>query len=389
MPREVYTVALCRLVSDMGDEMAMIALLFRVKDLGPLAVSGLFACGAVSRVVMSPLAGAIVDKFATRPLVRRVSLLQGALCAVLALVHGWLVYPFVVLLSVGATVVKPAWQAYLPTLVTESDLPRLYATLQTYVSLAMVAGSGLGGLVVGLFGVPTSLLIDAGTFMFVGGMTLSLRVERTPKGAVRGASGLWTGFTAIFGSRVLFAMFVLLTMFNMCAGAVEVMGVFLVTEILNGGPKSFGAVSLAFGASMFVVGRILSVRTLRWDKTSLVVASAMVAAAGIVMFGLAPSVWVAGAAMVVNGIGLAGLNIYAMPIMVEHSKDEERGRIFAASSALTTMGFVVSLMINGLAGSTFSARSVIVAAGVVCLMVTAWNGTRVRRAVVARSVPAN
>lgn len=372
----------------MGDEMAFIALLFRVKDLGSFAVSALFACGSISRVVMAPLAGSIVDRFSTRALVRLISVSQAAVTLSLVLVRGWAMYPFVILLSVGATIVKPAWQAYLPTTVEEGTLPRVYATMQTYASLAMLAGSGLGGVVVGLFGVGASLAIDAGTFLFVAAMTLLMRHERTPVRAKGERMQMMAGFRAIFSSRILFSMFLLLTMFNMCAGAVEVMGVYLVTEVLGGGATSFGMVSLMFGASMFVTGRVMSRRNLPWDNATAVFGAALIAAAGIVMFGLSPTVWFAGLAFVVNGVGLAGLNIYAMPVMVRHSKDEERGRIFAASSALTTLGFMVSLAVNGWAGSVFSPRAVIVTAGVVCVLVTVMNGVRVLRSVSEQPVPA-
>lgn len=361
--------------------MTLIALLFRVKDMGPIAVSALYGSFTVARVLMSPYSGTLVDRYRTRPLVRAVSFAQAGLCAYLAFADGWLVYALLLPLSVGGTIIRPAWQAYLPTLVEQVELPRVYATMQTYSSLAMVAGAGLGGVVVGALGTTASLLVDAATFVFVGLTTLALTREREPATSADGRMDVFRGFKAIFGTPVLFSMFLLLTLFNMCAGSVEVLGVYLVTDVLGGGPASYGVVSLMFGASMFVVGRILSGRTLRWDNTVLVIWSALIAAAGIVLFGLAPAVWFAALAFMVNGVGLAGLNIYALPVMIAHSKDEERGRIFAASSALTGAGFVASLGVFGAVGEVLSARTVIVGSGILCIALTVWNGSRVLRAV--------
>ena len=60
-PRDVRAIAIARLISEMGDEIALIALLFRVKSSGAAAISAIFALYALSRIVLSPFTGTIVD----------------------------------------------------------------------------------------------------------------------------------------------------------------------------------------------------------------------------------------------------------------------------------------------------------------------------------------
>jgi len=132
LSRDVYRVATARLISEIGDQVALIALLFRVKDLGPWAVSGVFAAGAATRMVAAPWSGLVVDRFRARPLIRLVSILQALVCCALAVASGPVIYLLVILLSIGTTIVLPAWQALIPKMVDPNDLPRAYSTVQTF-----------------------------------------------------------------------------------------------------------------------------------------------------------------------------------------------------------------------------------------------------------------
>ena len=65
-PRDIRVIAIARLISEMGDEMALIALLFRVKASGPAAISAIFALYALSRILLAPYSGSVVDRFPTK-----------------------------------------------------------------------------------------------------------------------------------------------------------------------------------------------------------------------------------------------------------------------------------------------------------------------------------
>jgi MFS family permease len=112
-----------------------------------------------------------------------------------------------------------------------------------------------------------------------------------------------------------------------------------------------------------------------------VIAGAVTAATGVLALSLAPSLWVAGIANVVIGVGMTGLNGFASPVIVENSDDAERGRIFATSAALTTMGFVVALAVSGAVGEVLTPRQGVFLGSTLCLVALAVNGARVMREV--------
>ena len=378
---DVYRVASARLVSEVGDQMALIALLFRVKDLGPWAVSGIFAAGAATRMIAAPWAGLIVDRFRTRGLIRVVSIMQAIVCCLLAFAFGPVIYVLVIALSIGTTIVLPSWQALIPKMVEPPDLSRAYATVQTFRSVSVMVGAGLGGAVVAVIGNSMAFLVDAVTFAAVAVFTIFIRVDREPSIAERVKGAAIKGFTVIWRSPILRSMTIMLTVFNMTIGVVEVLGVFIITESLGGGPSIYGLMYGLMGGATLLSGLVAARRRLPWSNEAVVIAGAVTAATGVLVLSLAPSLWVAGVANVVIGVGMTGLNGFASPVIVENSEDSERGRIFATSTALTTMGFVVALAVSGAVGEVLTPRQGVFLGSTLCLVALAVNGARVMREV--------
>lgn len=386
LPRDVYRVATARLTSEIGDEMTFIALLFRVKDLGTWAVAALFACGALSRVLLSPWVGLLVDKFPTRLLIRVVTVIQAVACVALIPARGPTLYALVVVLGIGQAIVMPAWAAYVPILVEKELLAQAYGVIQTYRSIAIVAGAGLGGFVVGIISSSAAFVIDAVTFLAVAAITIGLTTERSARGDSTEKMRAIAGFSAIRKSQVLLALVTMLTVFNICLGVVNVSGVFLIADILGGGPVAFGTMSLLVGLAMFIVGRLVSKKQLKQNHTSIVIAAAVCASLGVLVYAVSPNLLVAGLANIVIGIGMAGLNIFVMPIIVEHSNQEERGRVNAVIGAFTTAGFGIALGISGVVGGVFSARTVIAGGGVACLASLVFSGPRLKRNIALHTI---
>ena len=127
-----------------------------------------------------------------------------------------------------------SWQSLVPVLVESHELSRTYAFIQAHRSMAIVIGAGVGGFLVESLGSSVALLIDAATFLVVALLGATLKNER-PRGLqhVSGRASV-RGFRSIFSQPVLLASIIMLAAFNMSAGVNEVLGVFLVTDLLDG-----------------------------------------------------------------------------------------------------------------------------------------------------------
>ena len=378
-PRDIRLLAVARLISEMGDELALIALIFTLKDSGPGAVSLLLAIFAASRILVAPLSGSIVDRFPTRRLVVTISVAQFWAATALVFVSGPFLYVFVFLLSVGGSTIGPAWQSYIAHVVPPDDLGKTYAFIQSYRSIAIVAGAGLGGFVVDRFGSDVAIFTNASTFLIVAAIGGTLVRQRVPSGRVDEIKDLGRGFIVFARSAVLRWTLVMLAAFNMSAGVVEVLSAFLITDELGGTATDYGIVLGSLGASMFLTGALLSRIRLHFKDSTMLTVSAMLSACGMAAYALSPNVQFAIACFAVNGAGLTGLHVFGTPIFVRHSNEQERGRMFAASSSVTTAGILVATGIAGAIGELFPPRPVIFISAAFCLLVSVVGGAQIRR----------
>ena len=165
----------------------------------------------------------------------------------------------------------------------------------------------------------------------------------------------------------------------MSAGVIEVMGVFLVTDELGGSARDYGLVVGSLGVSMVVSGAVLSRVKPAARDTSMLMVSALTSASGMVVYGMAPNVATAIAAFLINGAGLTGLHVFGTPIVVRNTQDEERGRVFAATSSVTTGGILLATGIAGALGTTFPVRQVIVVSALLCVGCAVFGGASIRR----------
>lgn len=379
-PRDIRVIAISRLISEMGDEMALIALLFRVKSSGPTAVSAIFALYALSRILLAPYSGSVVDRFPTKRLITIISMTQTLIAMCVALSHGAVLYLFVFLLAVGGSIIAPAWQALIPTLVPSKDLTRTYAFIQTHRSFAIVLGSGFGGFLVSWFEPSTALLINALTFFIVGIFAATLQNDRTPGLTKITQRDSIRGFKQLLSAPVLVSSIILLAAFNLSAGVNEVLGIFLVTDILNGTAAQYGLVMASLGLSMVVTGFVLSRKTIALKDTTCLIISAITSASGMFLYGLSPNVFIAMVAFWVNGAGLTGLHAFGTPIIVRHTSEDERGRVFAASSSITTSAVLLATGLAGLIGTHAPIRLAITVSALTCGISALYAGTRIVRA---------
>ena len=363
----------------MGDELALIALIFRLKESGTGAVSLLLAVFAATRILLAPFSGSIVDQFATRPLITVVSMMQFSVALILAVVDGWITYPLVFFLALGASIVGPAWQTFIAHVVPPERLSRTYAFIQSYRSIAIVAGAGLGGFIVARFGSRTALVVDAATFIFVGAVAATLSAQRIPAEKPRGVMGVTRGFVVFVRNPTLRWSLILLASFNMAAGVSEVLSAFFVTDELGGSASDYGLILGSLGASMFLSGMILSRYTPNAKDTSLLTVSATICALGMVAYGLSFNVPTAIAAFAINGIGMTGLHSFGTPILIRNTNEEERGRVFAASSSVTMGGMLIATGIAGAFGELFPPRPILISAALACLAFAMIGGFQVQR----------
>jgi MFS family permease len=363
-----------------GDEVALIALLLHVHDVGAGArgVMVLLASATVTTVALAPWAGRLVDRVDSRLLLVGSSAWQLVACTALAFAGPlWLICALVAVMQAGQAVAGPTWQALVPRIVGEAEVARAVGATQALTTLAAVSGAPIGGLLAGLGGRRLPLLVDAATFGVLGLVALAVRTRRGGRRDLSDGSALGEGRPAdvLAGVRVLRAdpllwpLFLTLLAFVVVGEGTNVAEVFLVRDEAGGSATQYGLI----GAVLGLGGAAGSVLAGRAGSDAGRVVAAVVGtggvAVGLLVAGLWPALPVLFAAFGALGLGSGTANGAISTLLLTRSPEATRGQVLASVDGLARAASLAALALGGWAATLLGPARTFVLSGVGCLMV--------------------
>jgi MFS family permease len=179
----------------------------------PFQVAALATVEFLPFLVLTLPAGVWVDRWRRRWILIAGDLGRAVLLATVplayALGHLTLTQLYVVGFLVGVHTVffDVAYQSYLPQIVDRETLVEGNSKLQMTVSGAAIAGPGISGGLIKLFGAPYAILVDACSFVVSGAFTAAIRKREDPPPATerrRLLVELWEGLRYVTHHRLLF-----------------------------------------------------------------------------------------------------------------------------------------------------------------------------------------
>jgi MFS family permease len=381
LPHDLYVVAGARAFSILGNVVAVTALTldFHDRGIGAWAVAGVLAAGALPIVLLAPLVGSLVDLLDSRQLIVLSSLWQSAACVLLAVIE----QPQVVLLLValnacGTAVTNPLFLALVGAMVPEKDLASANSVQQGAVTIAMMAGPAVGGLLTGLTGgARVPLLLDAAVFVVVAGVGQLISTRRRPSPV---ASSARAGIAMLFTDRVLGAAVALAVLLPLVVHLIYVAQVYLVRD-------TFGASGLAFGLLQathmvgLLIGTVVAsqLNTMRRIMLSTPVSAAVMSIA-VVLIGLIGSLPAAFALYVVAGVCMSMVSVSVGTLLLLRTPGSAIGRVMASFTAVHRAAGLVAYGLGGIIVGLLRPEVVYMLSGACSLVIVAALTPKYRRA---------
>jgi len=353
---------LARLVSHVGDGVALIALVLLVQEERGTgtSVGALLLATAIPRF-LGPLAGVVVDRVEQRSLMIACDLGQAATFGAIA----WLDPSFPALVGLVAlaasldTLFAPAGRSALPALVRPEQLMRANAWIGMSLNIQVAVGPVLGGLLVTWLGFRGALAANALSFMLSALFLLGLPPLRGPSDG-EGARGFLAvgveGLRFAWRNRVIRTLIVALFLGVAFAGLDDVALVFLVRETLGGSALAFGLVTGAYG-----VGMLLGSLGLSWKGTAAAAGTVFLlgwvaSGVGAVLTGIAPLIALAAVGQAIAGVGNA-VEVVAMDTLVQQAVPRELlGRVFGLVGTAAPAGHALAFASGGFLVDFFTSR---------------------------------
>src|SRR3954464_5602610 len=219
--RDVAILVVSTFISVTGDAAALIALTLRLHahGQGGWVIAALMLAGSAPMIVLSPLAGRLVDRIDSRTAIATSALAQAACALALALVTDTAsTLVLVALLAAASTIMGPAVGALLPRTVPDDGVVEASAAQQTGFVVGNLAGPMVGGLLTGAFGSRAPLVVDAISFLVVAGAVFLVRTRRHLARESTSPIRAMSGVRVIWRDSVVRAVVVTMTALVLAAG---------------------------------------------------------------------------------------------------------------------------------------------------------------------------
>jgi len=335
-----------QLISAAGDQMQTIGLAWHVYVLtnSPLQLGLLGLFRAVPFMVLSLVGGALADSMDRK---RLLILTQGSQMLltsglVLATASGhvtvWLLYLVTFLGGAAAAFDSPARQAIIPNLVPRAELTGAMTLLTLLRRTAMIVGPGIGGLVIGRYGLTWNYFGNALSFLAV--VAAVLLLGPVPQMAVTSARN-WERLTAglhFARKEPLVIVPMLMDFLTRGCGSTNTLLPIFALDVFAVGAEGLGVLSAALSAGALAAGLVLG--SVRQVKHPLVLMVGAYAAEGLFFacLGFSRTFTLALVALFLKGVANVIGEVLRLTVMQLKTPDEVRGRVTALSGIFDVGG---------------------------------------------------
>jgi MFS family permease len=330
--RPFGALAVARIVSLTGDSLSLVAMMLLVANRAgdALAVALLLLVGDFAPSLLSPVAGAISDRFDLRRVMIVSEVVQGGLILAIALTLPPLplLLVLVALRSMAGQVFLPASRAAMPALVSDDDLPAANSLLGFGANAGEVLGPLIAAALVGVVGVPGVLLVDAASFGASALLLLAVPPLRPEASADTLLGSARDGVRFIWSHKAVRVIALGFCAVVACNGVDDVALVFLATDTYGAGDSAVAILLAAVGIGLLVGYAVLTALGTRVSMTVLLLAGFAVSSVGNLLTGLAWAVAAAFTVQTVRGLGIAAMDVATNTLLPRLVPAAMLGRVF-------------------------------------------------------------
>jgi MFS family permease len=338
-----------------GSMLQLTVVLFVLEHYRSPALAGLVGLAAgLSGILMSPLAGALLDRYGRVRLIcvdYAVGVLTTVLVPVLAearLLPAWLLVVLVGVSGLTLPLSASGGRALLPMLLARGLWDRSNALDSASYRAAAIAGPALAGTLVATFG-SSRTMAAIGLTWIVAGLVL-WPVAEPPGVASRGrnvVSEAVDGLRYVFHNRVLRRLSIVFPAGTLAAGALNVVLPVLVLTRMHSSPALVGLLWAAMGAGGLLSNLLMGGVRTEGRENRIMAAGFAGGALSLVLVALAPSAPVAAVGMALVGACNGPIDNAMFGLRVRAIEPAWFGRSISISMMLNSLGFPIGAGLGG------------------------------------------
>jgi MFS family permease len=332
---------------------------------------------ALSYYVIGPIGSAMADRLNRRRVLMIGSVVQGVIAAVLAVwVGGGTATP------VGITIVSfiagcvsafvfPSFQTTLPDLVPRDQLVAAVGISNAQWNLGRIIGPSLAAAAIAVGGIGLALWCNALSFLFVAIAVLFVQVPQRVGERRAVFASLADGVRFARGNREMRRMLAVMIAVVLVASPFIAFVSQMATNVFDGTASATSLLVTAQGVGAVIAAFSLGSVSARFGLRRLMVGASFALCPALVMYGLAPHIWVSAVALGSVGLAYGWAFTSFGGVAQQVAPDDMRGRVLAVNMFVLGLGYPVGTLVQGQVADASSLRAVTAGSGVLLAVVLA------------------
>jgi MFS family permease len=331
--------------------------------------------------------GVVIDRYRRRRLLILSEVSRGLLSLglVVAALVGALEFPLllvaVIALGTFTVVYEVGYQSAIPSLVPRAQLSGANSRIQATAAAGEIGGPGLGGVLIQVFGMTMTLVVNATTyFLSAAALTLMRSSEPAPaKTERRFFRELRDGARHVIRDPYLRANVGFSAIYNPFAQWITLLLTLYAVQDLGLGAAQIGLIFSAGAVGALVGAAATSRLSARAGIGTILVGCATVECVALLAIPLVDASWntawavaALAAALAINGAGTALSSVLLITIRQLRTPDELLGRVNATMRCITYGTVPLGALAGGLVGERLGVRTGLVIGAVLCLSTIVW-----------------
>jgi MFS family permease len=292
-----------------------------------------------------------------------------------AIALGWLsppvplIYTAVGFIGIARALLRPSYQALFGQIIPREQLTKYMAYANASFQICVVAGPGLGGLMIGFTNLTWTYALAAlcGLISLYGVTLIKAHREKTEQ-STDFLKSFMQGFDYVRKHELILSTMALDMFAVLFGGAVSILPAF-VSDVLHAGPEVLGILRAAPAAGSVLMGIYLASRPILNDSGKYLLLSVAGFGISIIGFGLSSHLWVCAFFLFASGCCDSISVVIRSSIVQLTTPDNMRGRISAINGIFIGSSNELGALESGIAASLLGLVPSIIFGGVATLAV--------------------
>ena len=337
--------------------LALLAFELAGKNAGVI-LSGALTLRVAAFVLLSPLAGAIADRFDRKRIMVVTHLARmGIVCLLPFVTQAWQIYAIVFALNVFYAFFTPTYTATIPLVTGKTDYPQAIALSSATFQLLGVLGPGLAGGIAAFIGARQVFFLDALTFLIATILVVTLpgqlkvdQNQQSTRTVSRTLQDIKEGTTRLFSDASIRYALAMQLVASVTGAQILVNTVGYVQGTLNLGKVEYGWVMAAFGIGATLASVAFGNFNQRLERTTFIAIGAT-----LITVALLPANFASFAPLLllwlVAGAGQSFVNLPTQTLIADRIPTDIQGRVYGAHFAWSHLWWAFSYPLAGWMGS--------------------------------------